>query len=77
MIVTTESGSIYEFDGMRMRRVSEDKLRQDNEWVNMLLPVTPVVGRSLVIPLECLGETGLATIRKTTRVTHINEYSKG
>lgn len=70
MRVETESGTVYEFDGLSMRRVSQDPLRRDGEWVKMLKPVKPVIDEPMVLWLEPLGE-GNVTMRLTTPVVLI------
>jgi len=73
MRVHTETGSVYEFTGDRVRRVeSTHDMRRDGEWLTFqhLHPV--VVGRSMNLALEPLGE-GAATFRTTSRVTRIEE----
>lgn len=75
MKVTTQSGSLYEFDKekMRMRRVNEDAtLRRDGQWVKLLFFPDPLVGKDMVIYLEGLGE-GPYTTRTTTRVTSVED----
>lgn len=70
MRVETESGSIYEFDGLSMRRVSKEPLRRDGEWVKILKPARPVIDEPMVLFLEPLGQ-GEFTTRITTPVVLI------
>lgn len=72
MKVTTETGSVYYFDGQRMKRKSDSSLRRDGEWVNLLVPVEPRIGEPMWLPLEPLG-SGEATVRTTTRVVSIEQ----
>jgi hypothetical protein len=73
MIVHTETGSVYEFAGTRVRRVNGgSEMRRDGEWLRFrnLQPVT--VGQSMRFMLEPLGVGGV-TFRTTSRVTRIEE----
>lgn len=70
MRVTTESGSIYEIEEGRVRRLSVWTLRRDGEWLTLHRPVRPEVGVSMLLALEPLGE-GDITIRRTSRVTEV------
>ena len=79
MKARTESGTIYEFDGDRVRRVGGGKLRQDGEWLNILvMKQKPVVGKRIEMLLEPLfpvqedeGEVVAFTMRTTTPVVEI------
>lgn len=71
MIVTTESGAIYEFEGMKMRRNGIATLRMDGEWLNMLAVVEPVEGRGMHLILEPLSDEAIRTERFTTPVVKI------
>ena len=77
MIITTQSGSVYEFidNFTKMRRAnSVDKLRQDGEWIQVYgVYKLPQIGESLVVFLEQLNPLFPAgtTIRQTTPVTGI------
>ena len=70
MRVHTETGSVYEFDGDMVRRVGSHRMRRDNEWLSFrhLHPV--MVGRSMRMVLEPLGDAP-DTVRTTSRVTRI------
>lgn len=70
MRVTTEAGSVYEFDGQRMKRKSDSTLRRDGEWIQLLVPVEPRIGEPMWLPLEPLGD-GEVTVRMTTPVVSI------
>lgn len=70
MRVTTESGSVYEIEDGRVRRLSVWTMRGDGDWVALLRPVRPEVGVSMLLMLEALGEGNL-TVRRTSRVTEV------
>lgn len=71
MIVTTETGSVYEFrDGRVCRVMSNHVLRRDGDWLRMRVLVTPVVGESMALYLEPLGD-GDTTVRVTSLVTSV------
>ena len=70
--IITETGSVYENDGDRVRRVGKHKLRRDGEWLQLLEPVHVKVGHSVKMVLEPLGD-GVATIRTTSKVVEIIE----
>lgn len=79
--VITETGSVYEFDmaNLKMRRVdhtnkSQD-LRNDGEWIQMLVEPGIEVGRTMVIALAPLGdpETTDCTMRYTSTVLKVEE----
>ena len=80
--VYTESGSTYQVDGDRIRRVSEsDEMRGDNEWLQLLNTPTIRVGSFMILQLEPLSRFGaddygiqfnaVATTRITTPVTKV------
>jgi hypothetical protein len=72
MIVKTETGSVYEFDEGRVRRVEYTHgLRRDDEWVDCDIVYGPIVGESMVLALEPLSETADLTVRRTSRVIQI------
>lgn len=66
----TETGSEYEVDGNRVRRVSKHGMRRDEEWLEMLQPPYIQVGHSAHMALEPLGE-GDVTFRTTSRVVGV------
>lgn len=73
--VTTESGSIYEFDlpNLKMRRINtEFPMRREKEWLNMLTEPYIRLGEPLRAALEPLGH-GDVTMRYSTPVTAIEE----
>lgn len=74
--VKTETGSVYELDAqeLKLRRVpsnKEGKLRQDDEWIQMLMWPEIEVGFSMHIALAPLAEGFDVTMRHTSRVTEI------
>ena len=81
--VTTATGSIYEFNlpKLLMRRIEDvtnvdsSTLRQDGEWLQMLLAPKIEVGKPMTIALAPLGDpdTTDVTMRHTTTVTSIEE----
>lgn len=86
--VTTESGSVYEIDGDRIRRLPDPRvkrniMRADGEWKTLLQPMAdPRVGEPLTLILEPLvaygpdgyGNThGGPTMRFTTPVTSVED----
>jgi len=89
MIVKTETGSTYEIDGRRVRRVNEDhSKRGDGLWLESLEEVEPVVGYPMLLALEPLGVYGPddegnlvadgVTFRRTSRVVEvIHQNTKG
>jgi hypothetical protein len=60
MRFTTATGSTYEIDGDKVRRVgAEDNgKRADGEWVQLLNTPEIEVGRSALLILECLSSYG-------------------
>ncbi len=87
MIVTTESGSVYEFEADRVRRVNTDATKRgDGEWQTLftMFPKTPTVGHPMVLVLESLARYGGddqgtppefvsgETTRRTTPVTEVS-----
>lgn len=73
MRVTTESGTQYEIEGSRVRRIeAPHALRRDDEWLDFTFmhDWMPVVGFRMILLLEPLGE-GNVTIRTTTPVVSI------
>lgn len=75
MIVTTETGSKYEFKddiiSKLVRRVNpEGALRRDSEWLKYDMSLEPEVGYPMLLWLEPLGD-GFATMRQTSAVTEI------
>lgn len=73
MIVTTESGTIYEFDGPKMRRISDEAMRRDGEWISLLSKPHPFVGEPMFLALEPLAMDADVTMRITTPVISIEE----
>jgi hypothetical protein len=79
--VITETGSVYEFDmsNLMVRRLEHTKksqdLRQDGEWLQMLIEPGIEVGQSIVIALAPLGdpENTECTMRYTTPVLKVEE----
>lgn len=76
MIVTTQTGSVYEIDidAMKMRRTNKEAdLRKDGEWVSMLKEPVIEMGRSMILYLEPLSDNCSITTRFTTKVIGISE----
>lgn len=73
MIVTTESGTRYEFVGQKMRRISDAGMRRDGEWIALLSEPHPFVGEPMFLALEPLAVDADVTIRITTPVVSIEE----
>lgn len=73
MIVTTESGTRYEFDGLKMRRISDASMRRDGEWIALLSEPHPFVGEPMFLTLEPLATDADVTMRITTPVIAIEE----
>lgn len=72
MIVKTETGSVYEFDAGKVRRVEyTHDLRRDGDWVECEIIHGPAVGEPMVLALEPLGEGADVTIRRTSLVVRI------
>ena len=72
MLFETETGSVYELRGNRVRRIeSTHGLRRDGDWLRFTNSPCPVVGQSLVLHLEPLAENAVVTIRRTSHVTRI------
>jgi len=80
--VYTKSGSTYQVDGDRIRRVSEsDEKRGDGGWLRLLAAPDIIVGGSMLLQLEPLDSFGpddygmqfasSATTRITTPVTKV------
>lgn len=74
MRFTTASGTVYETDGDRVRRVpsGDGDMRRDSDWLQLLAPLTIIEGEPALMVLEPLGE-GDATFRETSRVVSISE----
>lgn len=75
MLVTTESGTVYEFDAERehVRRVNNEiVMRRDDEWLAFTFVIPPAIGASMVLALEPLGD-GDMTARCTSPVTKIED----
>lgn len=67
----TESGTVYEVSGVKIRRVvagDSETMRRDGEWLNLIAPPRVEVGKPAILLLEPLGH-GDATLRTTTNVT--------
>jgi len=86
LVVTTESGSVYEIDNDRVRRVNTTAgKRGDGDWQSLIAmaPRRPEIGRPLVLEMKSLSRFGTddhgtppeyasdVTIRRTTPVTAI------
>lgn len=86
MLVTTESGSQYEIEADRIRRVSAvHTKRGDGDWQPLvsLSPRVPVIGSPLLIVMKSLARYGVddygtppervdeVTTRRTTAVTEV------
>lgn len=81
-VIRTESGSVYEVEGDRIRRHNAYAAkRADDEWVKLVHPLTTesLVGHQAVLVLESLApfgpddygmEGGGPTVRTTSIVTH-------
>ena len=86
MIVRTESGSTYEFNGDRVRRINPTVgKRGDGDWQRLIMmyPETPRVGISMTLVMASLArygaddagtppELGGETTRHTTPVTLVD-----
>lgn len=87
VLVETESGSTYEFEGNRVRRVNESaNKRGDTEWQPLvtMFPKTPTVGYPMLLVLKSLVRYGgddhgtppdradEVTTRRTTTVTNVS-----
>ena len=66
----THSGTVYEVEAGRIRRIPRDdnKMRRDGEWVALLTTPYIRVGAPAALLLAPLGE-GEATFRTTSEVT--------
>lgn len=71
LTVRTETGSVYEITDLHVRRVGTHDMRRDGDWVKLLTPPDPVVGRSMVLFLEPLGD-GDVTVRTTSPVVDVS-----
>lgn len=72
MIVKTETGSVYEFDAGKVRRVEfTHGLRRDDDWLGCEIVYGPTIGEPMVLALEPLGEGMDVTIRRTSPVVRI------
>ena len=80
MKITTQSGSAYEIQGNRVRRINPGhEKRGDGDWQDLiaLIPSTPVVGQRMILSMGSLAHLGpddIGTPRKhasgtTTRTT--------
>ena len=87
MLVTTESGSQYEIEADRVRRVNRDHTKRgDGDWQPLvsMFPPRPVVGSPMTLTMKSLARYGgddigtppeLAdevTTRRTSRVTSVD-----
>jgi hypothetical protein len=79
VIITTKSGTEYEFDLVagKVRRCTYTgggELRRDDDWLKFTFAPfgTPLIGHPMVLLLEPLGE-GNVTIRTTSSVVSIDE----
>jgi hypothetical protein len=76
MIVTTQTGSIYEIDidEMKMRRTNKgEDLRRDGEWISMIKEPVIEIGRSMILYLEPLADNCSMTTRFTTTVVGVSD----
>lgn len=82
--VKTETGSTYQFDDGRVRRVNTDaEKRGDGRWLSLIAQVEPTVGESMMLIVESLSDEGPddegnvingdVTFRRTSRVVEIRE----
>lgn len=73
-LVSTASGSTYEFDGLNMRRVNENghPFPDDGEWQKMTCMPHIEKGYGMVISLETANACGWRHMQ-TTRVERIVE----
>ena len=70
--VETESGAVYQFDGDKVRRVSDSPMRDEGRWLQLQEePRHPVIGQPMVLWLEPLCKEAIATQRTTTPVVRI------
>lgn len=69
----TETGSVYEIDGMWVRRVGQHGMREDGEWTPLLYPVEPVLGQSMVMYIDLGVADVIMTTRQTSTVVAIKE----
>lgn len=85
-IVETESGAVYHLTPTAVRRYEANsayRKRGDSQWLHLLQPVNPVVGRPMVLHMQSLSHlgpddhntpqeaVGSLTIRTTTPVKAI------
>jgi len=87
VIVTTESGSVYEIESTRVRRVNPDATKRgDGDWQELLtmFPKTPTVGHPMLLVMKSLAHLGqddygtpreLASGETTRRTTPVVEVS--
>jgi hypothetical protein len=86
MLVTTESGSQYEIEADRIRRVNNRHTKRgDGDWQPLvsMFPARPVVGSPMILTMKSLSRYGgddfgtppelgdETTTRRTTTVTEI------
>jgi hypothetical protein len=77
--ITTASGSVYEVEPTRIRRLyPATPLRKDGDWIRLLKPCKPVVGEPMTMRLESLSEDPecIMTMRYTTPVTLIGKVER-
>lgn len=74
-MVTTESGTRYEFRGEKVRRYPQNDpmaaLRRDHDWLRFALMGVPTVGEPLRLILEPLSSGAVTTFRTTSLVTEV------
>lgn len=76
MIFTTQSGSIYEVSGLRVRRIPGEgagDLREDGDWLDLVDAPKVEVGRSARLIIRGIGHSSNFTVRTTTPVTEVSE----
>ena len=67
--ITTQSGSIYQFEKGRVRRVNSDfSLRRDEDWIELHKPARIVIGEPMQLILEPLGENKDGFTRRDTTI---------
>jgi hypothetical protein len=73
--VTTDSGSVYLIDEgtKRLKRLSDNPLRRDDEWITGYPKYGITVGGRMLLVLEPLSEDADVTIRTTTPVASIEQ----
>lgn len=68
MIFKTVSGSIYEIQGNKVRRVNpEHKKRADGDWVELLETPVVEIGKRVSLAMRSLAELGPDDLDNTVR----------